>query len=244
MKAIVLAAGKGTRLNSERDNIPKVMRALKGMHLIDWCLKSISFIGPKDTYIVVGYQKEKVMSYLGSDFNFVLQEEQLGTGHAVLCTEKQLQGFEDDILIIYGDMPLIKQVTLEGLVYKHKSSNADMTILTAVVSKLLPYGRIIRNKDSKIADIIEEKDVDAYKKNINELNVGVVVAKRKYLYEGLKKLDNNNTSKEYYLTSLAKVFYEEGRKIESYTTFDEEEIRGVNTLEDLYFAEKVLDNRI
>lgn len=240
MKAIVLAAGKGTRLNSEKENLPKVMRRANGIPLIEHCLNSISFIDKKDTVIVVGFMKEKVEEYLGEEFKFVLQDKQLGTGHAVMCTEEVLKDSNDDILIIYGDMPLIKKDTFEGIVKKHKESGADQTILTAVVENILPYGRIIRDKDGKIINIIEEKDTDETTRMINELNVGVVVVKSSLLYSGLKELNNNNNSGEYYLTDLSKILAKKGHKIESYTIYNEDEIRGVNTIEDLKFVENRL----
>lgn len=243
MKAIVLAGGKGTRLNSAAENIPKVMRTINDKALIEYCLSSISFIAKKDTVIVVGFQREKVMEHLGEEYTYCYQEQQLGTGHAVLCTKDILEGTEDDVLIIYGDMPLVKKETFERLIHKHKESGVDMTILTAVVDNILPYGRIIRSVGNKVVDIIEEKETDEKTRLINELNVGVVVVKIKYLYEGLAKLKNNNYSKEYYLTDLTKVFVDEKKKLETYTTYDESEIRGINTVEDLNFAVEVLKKR-
>lgn len=109
MKAIVLAAGKGTRLQSEKANLPKVMRLANNRPLIDYCLDSINFIETKDTHIVVGYMKDKIMEHLGSKYNFAVQEQQLGTGHAVMSTYSQLEEYQGDILVIYGDMPLIKK---------------------------------------------------------------------------------------------------------------------------------------
>lgn len=243
MKAIVLAGGKGTRLNSAAENIPKVMRVINDKPLIEYCLNSLDFIDKKDTVIVVGFQKEKVMEYLGNDYAYCYQEQQLGTGHAALCTKDILEGIDDDVIIIYGDMPLVKRETFEGLIHKHKKAGADMTILTAVVDNILPYGRIIRSVGNSVIDIIEEKDTDEKTRLVNELNVGVIAVKIKYLYEGLERVKNNNNSKEYYLTDLTKVFVKDGKKIETYTTYDESEIRGINTMDDLDFAVEVLDRR-
>lgn len=241
MKAIVLAGGKGTRLHSEKENLPKVLRGLKGKCLIDYCLGSIDFIDKKDTCIVVGYQREKVVDHLGDEYSYAVQEQQLGTGHAVLCAKEQFEGVDDDIIIIYGDMPLIRRETFVGLIEKHKETSADLTILTARVKNILPYGRIIRDCDGKIIDIVEEKDVDEVTRNINELNVGVIVVKSRELFDGLLSIKNNNNSGEYYLTDLSKVFVEKGKRVESFTIESEAEIRGINTLEDLSFAEKVLE---
>jgi UDP-N-acetylglucosamine diphosphorylase/glucosamine-1-phosphate N-acetyltransferase len=243
MKAIVLAGGKGTRLNSAAENIPKVMRVINDKPLIEYCLNSLGLLDKKDIVIVVGFQKEKVMEYLGDDYAYCYQEQQLGTGHAALCTKDILEGIDDDVIIIYGDMPLVKRETFEGLIHKHKETGADMTILTAVVDNILPYGRIIRSVDNSVIDIIEEKDTDEKTRLVNELNVGVIAVKIKYLYEGLARVKNNNNSKEYYLTDLTKVFVKDGKKVETYKTYDESEIRGINTVEDLNFAFGVLGRR-
>lgn len=240
MKAIVLAAGKGTRLQSEKANLPKVMRLANNRPLIDYCLDSINFIEAKDTHIVVGYMRDKIMEHLGSDYNFAVQEQQLGTGHAVMSTYSQLEEYQGDILVIYGDMPLIKKETFESLVAEHKKSSADLTILTAEVKNILPYGRIIRNEEGKIVDIIEEKDASEDVKKINELNVGVIVAKSQLLFKALKGLKNDNTAGEYYLTDATGIFVKNNWNISSYKITNEAEIRGVNTLEDLRFVEENL----
>lgn len=240
MKAIVLAAGKGTRLQSEKANLPKVMRLANDRPLIDYCLESINFIEPKDTNIVVGYMRDKIMEHLGNNFNFAVQEQQLGTGHAVMSTYSQLEKYDGDVLVIYGDMPLIKKKTFEALVEEHKKSSADLTILTAEVERLLPYGRIIRDAAGKIVDIIEEKDASEEIRRINELNVGVIVAKSKLLFEALRGLKNDNVAGEYYLTDATGIFVKNHWNISSYKITNEAEIRGVNTLEDLRFVEENL----
>jgi bifunctional UDP-N-acetylglucosamine pyrophosphorylase / glucosamine-1-phosphate N-acetyltransferase len=242
MKAIVLAGGKGTRLNSAEEHIPKVLRRLNDRCIIDYCLQSIDIIEKKDTYVVIGFEGDRVREYLGQEYNYCLQKKQLGTAHAVLCSEKFLAETDEDAIIIYGDMPNIKKDTIKKLVEKHTTSNSDLTILTVVVESPLPYGRVLRNKNDKIFDIIEEKDANTSTKNIKELNVGVIVVKLKYLYEGLKKIKNNNFTGEYYLTGLTKVFYEMGKNIEGFSIYDEDEIRGINTKEDLIFSEKHLNS--
>lgn len=240
MKAIVLAGGKGTRLNSAKENIPKVMRKIGDKHLIEYCLESLRFINEEDTTIVVGFEKEKIIDHLGNAYNYAVQEKQLGTGHAALMTEELLKDVDDDVIIIYGDMPLIKHDTFKAMIDKHKEEEADLTVLTVKVENMLPYGRIIRSEEGKLIDIVEEKDTDETNRHINELNVGVNVIKLKYLYKGLRALKNNNVQGEYYLTDLVKIFVNEGKKIVTHTIYDENEIRGINTIEDLEFAKKVL----
>lgn len=243
MKAIVLAAGKGTRINSGKENIPKVLRKLNGCCLIDYCLKCIDFINNRDMVIVVGFKREEVQEYLGDSYCYAIQEKQIGTGDAALCARDAIGTLDDDVLVIYGDMPLIRRETILSLIEKHRVTGADMTILTANPKNMLPYGRIIRDSKGSVIDIIEENDVNESVKNINELNVGVVVAKLNHFFDGLTRIEKSQNSGEYYLTGLTRVFVQEGRKIETYTTTDEEEIRGVNTVEDLNFAAYVLHKR-
>lgn len=243
MKAIVLAAGKGKRLHSEEFNLPKVMREANGRPLISYALDSIDFIGKKDTVIVVGYMKEKVMGKIGSEYAYSVQNEQKGTGHAVACAAEHFENYDGNVLILYGDTPLFRKETFEAIIKWHEQTEADCTLLTAVIDNPPAFGRIVRGADGKLADIVEEKDCDEQQKKITELNVGIYVFKAKPLFEGLKKLNNNNAQGEYYLTDMPKIFISEGRKVETYSIADENEIYGVNTLEDLKFCEEQLKMR-
>ncbi len=233
MKAIVLAAGKGTRLHSEEFNLPKVLREALGKPLLGYVLSNISFVNKKDICIVIGYMGEKVRAYAGEDYAYAVQSEQKGTGHAVMMAKDEFEGYDGDVLIVYGDMPLFKEETYKAICKKHKESGAALTLLTADIKNPPAYGRIIR----------EEKDCTDEQKRITELNVGVYVADAKLMFETLKGLKNNNAQGEYYLTDLPKMLIAEGRKVESYTTYDAEEIVGVNTPEELAFCEKVLAER-
>ncbi len=243
MKAIVLAAGKGKRLHSEEFNLPKVMREANGKPLIKYALDSINFIDKKDTVLVVGYMKEKVMESLGNEYLYSVQDEQKGTGHAVSCASEHFDGYDGNVFISYGDMPLFKKETFENLIKKHEETNADCTLLTGIVDPPPAYGRIIRDENGKICDIVEDKDCNDEQKKITELNVGVYVFKAKLLFEGLKNLKNNNAQGEYYLTDMPKIFVADGKKVETFSTSDETEIYGVNTVEDLEFCEAQLKLR-
>ena len=243
MKAIVLAAGKGKRLHSEQFNLPKVMREANGKPLIRHVLGNIDFIDKKDTVVVVGYMKEKVIENLGSDYLYSVQDEQKGTGHAVMCAAEHFENYDGDVLVLYGDMPLFKKETYKAVIEKHEKSGADCTLLTAIIDNPPAYGRIVRDeKTGKLSDIVEEKDCTPEQKNIKELNVGIYVFKSKLLFEGLKKLKNNNAQGEYYLTDMPKIFILEGKKAETHAITNEVEIYGVNTVEDLKFCEEQLKN--
>lgn len=241
MKAIVLAAGKGKRLLC--GDIPKVLKQANGKALIDYALAAIGFIQPCDTVVVAGYQKEKVMEHLGSKFQYAIQTEQKGTGHAVQMAAPYFENYVGDVIIIYGDMPLFQRNTFEQLIEKHQKSGADCTILTAVTNEPMAYGRIIRGTDERLCDIVEEKDCTDVQKRINELNVGVYVFRAKVLFEYISTLDNNNAQGEFYLTDVPKILINNQKAVESYTIYDSDEIFGVNTPEDLQRCEAILERR-
>lgn len=241
MKAIVLAAGKGKRLQSEKFNLPKVLREANGKPLIGHVLEHIDFIKPEDTVIVVGYMKEKVVENVGDAYKYSVQDEQKGTGHAVACAKDQFVDYDGDVIVLYGDMPLIKKETYQAIVDKHIESGADCTLLTAVVDDPPAYGRIVRDENGIVKEIVEEKDCTEEQKKITEVNVGIYVFKSKLLFEGLKELKNSNAQNEYYLTDMPMIFLSKGLKVDTYSVADNSaEIYGVNTVEDLEFCEKEL----
>ncbi len=239
MKAIVLAAGKGKRLLSEQYNLPKVLREANGRSLINYVLENIRFIPEQDTVIVAGYKKELLMEAVEGSYVFVSQDEQLGTGHAVMMTQPVFEGYSGDILILYGDMPLFKVETYKGIIEQHQKSGAQCTILTAIVENPPDYGRIIRSEDGKFAGIIEKKDCTQEELKIKELNVGIYVFDSKVLFESLKELKNDNSQQEYYLTDVPKIMLQKGLKIDSYTIDDINQIYGVNTPEELKLCERI-----
>ena len=242
MKAIILAAGKGKRLLSETMNMPKVLRLAAGKPLIGHVLSNIDFIEEKDITIVAGYKREMVFETLGDKYNYAVQEEQKGTGHAVMMAKEAFEGYTGDVIVLYGDMPLFKKETYKNLIEAHQNSGADCTILTAITDDKLAYGRIIR-ENGEVVDIVEEKDCTPEQKDIKELNVGVYVFKADVLFSNLDKIKNNNAQGEYYLTDVPKILIGEGKKIASFSTTDSLEILGVNTPEDLELCEKVLGGR-
>lgn len=243
MKSIVLAAGKGKRLNSEQSNLPKVLRQAAGNPLIKYVLGNINFIPQEDTIIVVGYKKDMVIDYAGSNYKHVTQDEQLGTGHAVMMAEDVLKDYEGNVLVLYGDMPLLTMETFKNFVDEHKKSNSGCTVMTAIADNPPPYGRIIRNYSGELTDIIEVKDCSKEQLQVNEINVGVYVFDSKILFKYLKELKNDNNQKEYYLTDVPKILLNHDIRVNTFTLKNVEEIFGVNTPEDLEYCEKVLGKR-
>lgn len=240
MKAIVLGAGKGTRLQSEKYNMPKVLREASGKPLLDYVLEALDFLKEEDITIVVGYKKEMVYDAIKGDYKFATQDKQLGTGHAVLVTEDAFKGYKGPILVAYGDMPLYKRSTYEKMFEIHESEKATCTVLTAVIDDPPAYGRIIRNTDNQMTGVIEAKDCTKEQLDIKELNVGVYVFDSEFLFENLKGLKNDNIQNEYYLTDIPKMVMDKGKTLVTHTIYNTNEVYGVNTVEELEFCESVL----
>lgn len=240
LKLLVLAAGQGKRLNCEATQIPKVMRKALGKPLLGYVLDAAAFIPEKDTYIIVGFKKEAVIEAFPS-LNFVEQTERKGTGHAVKCAENAFEGFDGDIMVINGDMPLFSQKTLRAIAEMHAEGGAACTMLTFTVKgDIPPFGHIIRDTDGFVTDIIEHKDATDEQKLIRELNAGLYVFSAKELFAALKKLSPSAVTGEYYLTDLPKLLLSDGYKTKAFVLADESELLGVNTEEDLLKVEEQL----
>lgn len=241
MKAVILAAGKGKRLHSEQFSAPKVLREANGKPLLRYVVNNLSFIpDKKDIIIVAGYKKEMVFNAFNEGYTFAVQDEQLGTGHAVNCAREALKGYDGPVLVCYGDMPLFKKETYENLVKVHEEAGNDCTILTGVSDRGLAYGRIIRDENGSFKGVVEDRDCTPEQKKINELNVGIYVFDSKKLFSCLGELKNSNAQGEYYLTDVPTIMMSKGYKIGTYTTHDDTEILGVNTPEDLALCESLL----
>ena len=241
MKAVILAAGKGKRLHSEQFSAPKVLREANGKPLLRYGVNNLSFIpDKKDIIIVAGYKKEMVFNAFNEGYTFAVQDEQLGTGHAVNCAREALKDYDGPVLVCYGDMPLFKKETYENLVKVHEEAGNDCTILTGVSDRGLAYGRIIRDENGSFKGVVEDRDCTPEQKKINELNVGIYVFDSKKLFSCLGELKNSNAQGEYYLTDVPTIMMSKGYKIGTYTTHDDTEILGVNTPEELALCESLL----
>lgn len=239
VKAVILAAGKGTRLQSEQYQLPKVLRQANGKPLLHYVLEALNFLPPEQTVIVAGYMKEKVMEQF-PHYPYAVQAEQKGTGHAVQCAREQLEGFDGDVLICCGDMPLIKKETYEALIETHQSNPYPCTILCGTSQKDLPYGRILRDADGTFLRVVEDRDCTPEQKQIKELNAGVYVFDCKQLLSCLGRLKNENAQSEYYLTDVPELLRQTGEKIGVCSVDLGEQIIGVNTAEQLAEVEACL----
>jgi len=242
IKAVVLAAGKGTRLQTEGIDLPKVMREVLGEPLLHYVLEAINFIPPADTVIVVGYQKEKVTAHFPG-YVFAEQREQLGTGHAVIAAEASLRGGDFSVLVCYGDMPLLRRETYEDLIRIHESEQNVCTILTGTSGLALPFGRILRDADGRFLEVVEDRDCTPEQKAIRELNIGVYVFQSGPLLSALSRLGRDNKQGEYYLTDVPTILQGDGLQIGICKRELGDELIGVNTVEQLQQVETSLKKR-
>ena len=218
-----------------------MLREANGNPLLRYVVNNLSFIpDKKDIIIVAGYKKEMVFNAFNEGYTFAVQDEQLGTGHAVNCAREALKDYDGPVLVCYGDMPLFKKETYENLVKVHEEAGNDCTILTGVSDRGLAYGRIIRDENGSFKGVVEDRDCTPEQKKINELNVGIYVFDSKKLFSCLGELKNSNAQGEYYLTDVPTIMMSKGYKIGTYTTHDDTEILGVNTPEELALCESLL----
>jgi len=240
MKAIVLAAGKGTRLECESSDLPKALRLLDGKPLIRYVLGHLDFLSPDDITIVVGFRKEKVMEALGSGYHYVEQSVLSGTASATLHAKSILGNFLGPTLVCYCDMPFLSRETYQRMFGQHMDTGAGNTLLAGRMHPIPPYGRLIRDGQGRLYDIIEESACTEEQKRIDEVNVGIQVIQSPDMWEWLKKVDNDNPKREYYLTGLVRVLAREGVRQEVVPLDNLDEMLGVNTMEDLRLAEEML----
>jgi bifunctional UDP-N-acetylglucosamine pyrophosphorylase/glucosamine-1-phosphate N-acetyltransferase len=239
---ILLAAGQGTRMKSK---LPKVLHPLGGKPLFLHALKAARQLNPARIAIVIGHGADAVRNACpGNDIEWITQEQQLGTGHAVLCAKNAFKEFNGDIVILSGDVPLIKEQTLRMMVERHRNRNAAATLLTAFLDHPNGYGRILRDAQGALMGIVEEKDAAPAQRKIHEVNAGVYVASAPFLFAALSGVKNHNAQKEYYLPDIVAIGLDQRAAVETVRVTDARETIGVNTREELAFMEKNLRQSI
>lgn len=242
IKAIVLAAGKGTRLHSAEHNQPKALREAAGKPLLHYVLSALDFLPKENTVIVAGYMREQVEARF-PDYPFAVQDPQLGTGHAVQCARDYLRDFDGTVLVCCGDMPLLKKETYQTLLAEHQKSGNPCTFLTGTTDLDLPFGRILRDENGEFLRVVEDKDCTPEQKNIRELNAGVYAFDCQELLACLELLKNDNAQGEYYLTDVPELMRQRGGKIGLCCVELGPQIIGVNTPEQLELVERYLKNQ-
>lgn len=232
---VILAAGKGKRMNNP--NLPKVLVEYKNRPLLDYVLHLSLSLVPKQIIVIVGHQKEQVINFIqkfdNSLIDFVEQNEQLGTGHAVQQAEPKVLGDVDSVLILSGDVPLLTKQTLDEFIRMHNFYTSDASVLSSVAPNSTGYGRIVRDEEGRFARIVEEKDASDEEKTIKEINSGIYIINKSLLFDALKLVQNNNAQNEYYLTDVISILNNQGKNVNAFCIADFDEIQGVNSIVDL-----------
>ena len=239
LAVLILAAGKGTRMQSP---LAKVLIPLAGRPLLDYVLDLSSKISPTRTIVVVGHQADQVKeAFADRDVEFVVQSEQLGTGHAAQQAKSKLENFEGRLVVLCGDMPLIRLDTLGRILEEHKYNGAKCTLLTLKSSESHDFGRIIRDEDGTILKIVELKDASDAEKKVDEFNSGVYCFDNRLFFKALEHIGANNAQKEYYLTDTIACFVKNEYIVQAIQTPDADEILGINSPDDLSRAERLME---
>jgi UDP-N-acetylglucosamine pyrophosphorylase len=239
LAVVVMAAGKGTRMNNP--SMAKVMYTVDNRPMVELVVELADRLGAAKTVVVVGWQKESVIDHLATVFpraTCVEQNPQLGTGHAVMQAEPPLAGFVGDVLVLSGDVPLLTFTTLQRLIERHHSSGVAATVLTATVENPTGYGRILRNAEGKVTGIVEQKDASEAERAVNEINSGIYLFDAVRLFEGLKHITPDNSQKEYYLTDVFRHFWRNNLPVAAVMADTPAEIGGINTLDQLEEARR------
>lgn len=233
--AIVLAAGQGTRMQSDT---AKVLHEVEGRPLLGHVLETLDELGVGRVLVVIGHQRERVQqAFAAAEVEWVIQAEQRGTGHAVLMGGPALEDFEGTLLVVCGDTPLLRAATLDALLRGHGESGADVTVLSMRLPDPTGYGRIVRSEGDGIAAIVEQRDATPEQRAIDEVNSGVYAFRYPVLATVLARLTSHNAQGEYYLTDTVSMMRNEGRRTAVVCAPDYHELLGVNTIEQLAEAE-------
>ncbi|MDY0190837.1 MAG: bifunctional UDP-N-acetylglucosamine diphosphorylase/glucosamine-1-phosphate N-acetyltransferase GlmU [Desulfuromonas sp.] len=241
LAVVILAAGKGTRMQSE---CPKVLHTIAGKSLAAYPVNLAQQLGCAIKVMVVGHESERVrQQFAGDGVVFVEQAQQLGTGHALQVAQAGLGDFSGTILLLCGDVPLLRQQTLEKMLHEHATAQADVSVLTTLVENPHGYGRVVRS-GSEIESIVEEKDASSAQRAIKEINTGIYAFAAPLAFELLKQLSNNNAQGEYYLTDIIALARQQGGKLLAVNLDDASEAMGINDRVQLAQAGKILRMRI
>ncbi|MCG7340206.1 bifunctional UDP-N-acetylglucosamine diphosphorylase/glucosamine-1-phosphate N-acetyltransferase GlmU [Staphylococcus sp. ACRSN] len=239
--AIVLAAGKGTRMKSKKY---KVLHEVVGKSMIEHVVDNVRQSGVEQLVTIVGHGAESVKATLGDDSLYSFQKEQLGTAHAVKMASEHLKDKQGTTLVVCGDTPLITQQTLEALIMHHETNHAHATVLSATAPNPFGYGRIIRDADNHLVKIVEQKDAMSSEQQVNEISSGIFAFDNQILFEKLEEVKNDNAQGEYYLPDVLSLILNDNGVVEVYHTDDFDEIMGVNDRVMLSEAERAFRCRI
>ncbi len=239
--AIILAAGQGTRMKSK---LYKVLHPILGRPMIQYVIEALKPAKVEKLVTVIGHGAEKVKSVIGNESQFVLQEEQLGTAHAVMQAEKILENKSGTTIVVCGDTPLITAETFDELFEYHERSGAKATVLTTNITDPTGYGRVIRGESGDVERIVEHKDASDEEKTVKEINTGTYCFDNEALFSALKKVNNDNAQQEYYLPDVIEILKSQNEKVSAFITEDDKETIGINDRIALSHAENIMKIRI
>lgn len=238
LAVIILAAGKGVRMKSD---LPKVFHEVLGEPMLTYVLETVKTLDPAQTYLVVGHKRDLIMDYYKEwPLKFVVQDEQLGTGHAVMQVKPHLEDFSGTILVLAGDVPLLSDKTLKKLIDFHLRNKGAATDLTAELEDAGNYGRVVRNKKGEIEKIVEKKDASPEELKIREINTGTFCFDKDALFAALAEVRPENAQKEYYLTDTLEILRKKSLPVYAFRADDPSETLGINTKDELVAVEKIL----
>lgn len=243
IKAVILAAGKGTRMKSE--TTPKVLHQIMGKTLLGYVLDNIKNFTSEE-FVIVGHHADDVEKFVKDNYDnakTVLQSPQLGTGHAVSMVCPSLENYDGLVLILCGDTPLVKEETLKSFVEFHKTNNSDLTVMSTIFNNPANYGRIIRESDNSLMCIVEEKDATPEQKTVKEVNAGIYCLNWGKIKSAFSQLKSNNAQGEYYLTDIISWGKEQKLNVNAYILENSDEIYGINSRLNLAEAAKMMNRR-
>ena len=241
--AVILAAGMGTRMES---NKAKVLHEIIGRPMVTYVIESARKVVGDNVVLVIGNQADKVKRIVSEESGviFAIQKMQHGTGHAVLCAQLYIPEHADQVVILCGDVPLIKPSTIIRLIDNHIKAMRDISILAVEIDNPKGYGRILLDKNRNVTGIVEETDATEEQKAIKIINTGIYCVKKDFLFDSLKKIKSDNVQGELYLTDIIGIGYKEGKNVGTMVGKDIEDVIGVNNREDLKKVEIIMHKRL
>lgn len=239
--ALILAAGEGKRMKSDK---AKVVHQVNGKAMIEWVYEAVRSAGIDKCVAIVGHKADQVKDCMGNKVEYVLQEQRLGTGHAVQQAHRFFDEDDGRILILYGDTPLISAQTIKNALQYYNEGNYKAVVISAEVGDPIGYGRIIRDAEGRLVKIVEQRDANDKEKAVREINSGMYVFSSKELAEALKLLKNDNEQGEYYLTDTLEIMLSKGYKVGVFKAADSDEILGANDLLQLEQITEIMKKKI
>jgi len=240
--ALILAAGKGVRMKSD---MPKVLHKVCGSPMLQYVLEAARGAGLDPVRVVIGYGAERIREHFaGANVEWIEQKEQLGTGHAVMTAAPMYKGFSGDVVALYGDVPLLKAETISALLAAHRREKALCTVLTAKVDDPTGYGRIVRSKSGALKAIVEQRDATKAQLKIKEMNSGIMAFDGPTLFETIRRVKNDNSQREYYLTDVVEMLSRKRGKVATFTVDDPREILGINSRAQLAEVSRIMRMQI